>query len=214
MSAAHLRLAFRRVKRLRAALDDVTHAVEFRRRAPQPERMQRLEFAGFGLRVERLGHDGERATDAGESAVLRATAEFDGAVARAGNFVNRMRQRRVGDVRLVSRVEQNDGLVFERVFHPRLKLRPVRRRAGRIVRRAKINHVHVPLRRFGNETVAGFARQINQLGISARLVGLAGVAGHHVRVHINRINRVADGDFVFVRRGCRGCCRCRISCRR
>ena len=47
-----------------------------------------------------------------------------------------------------------------------------------------------PLRRF--------ARQINELRVSARFVGLAGVAGHHVRVHVNRINRVADGDFVFV----------------
>jgi len=51
----HLRVAFRRIKRLRAALRNITHAVELRRHAPQPERMQRLEFAGLRLRVERLG---------------------------------------------------------------------------------------------------------------------------------------------------------------
>ena len=122
---AHLRFALRRIERLGAALDDVAHAVELRRHAPRPERMQRLELAGLRLRVERFRHDGERAARAGEAAVLREAAELDGALARAGNFVNRMRQRRVGDVGLVGRVEQDDGLVFERVFHPRLELRRV-----------------------------------------------------------------------------------------
>jgi len=68
---------------------------------------------------------------------------------------------------------------------------------GWIVRRAKINHVHVLLRRIGNETIRRFAWQINELRVSARFVRLARVTGHDIRVHVNGINRVTDGDFIF-----------------
>src|SRR6266542_3302974 len=40
---ADLRLAFGRVERFRPTLDDVAYAVELRRHAPMPERVQRLE---------------------------------------------------------------------------------------------------------------------------------------------------------------------------
>ena len=84
---AHLRLAFDGVKRLRAALDDVTHAVELRRRAAKPERMQRFELAGFRLRVERFRNDRERAARAGEAAVLREAAELDRTFASTRYFI-------------------------------------------------------------------------------------------------------------------------------
>jgi len=101
-------------------------------------------------------------------------------------------------VRLVGRVEQNNGPVFQRVIHPCLELRAIGDGAGRIVRRTQINHIHMPFGRLGDESVARFARQINQLRVSTGLIRFTGVTGHDVGVHINRINRVADGDFVFM----------------
>ena len=70
-----------------------------------------------------------------------------------------------------SRIEQNHGFIFERIFHPSLKLRPIRRRPGRIIGRTKINHVHVTFRRFGNENIAGTAREINEFAVSPGFVG-------------------------------------------
>src|SRR5262249_2412540 len=149
-------------------------------------------------RVQRFRNNGVSAAGAGETAVLRETAKFDSTIARAGDFVNGVRQRGIVDVSLVSGVEQDDGFVFERVFNPALKLLARGQCAGRIVGRAEVNYIHVLLWRRGDETVAGFARQVNQLGEGPGFVGFAGVAGHDVCVHVNGINRIADGDFVFV----------------
>ena len=87
--------------------------------------------------------------------------------------------------------------MFERVVHPGLELRPRGRRAGRIIGRTQINDVNVAFGRFGHEPVAGTAGKINQFRVRARFVGRACMAGHDVRVHIDRIHRIADGDFVF-----------------
>lgn len=54
------------------------------------------------------------------------------------------------------------------------------------------------LRRVGNEAVAGAAGEVNDFRVGTGLVRLAGVAGHDVRIDIDRIDRVGDGDFVFV----------------
>ena len=54
------------------------------------------------------------------------------------------------------------------------------------------------LGRGGDESVGRLAREIHQPPVSPRLVRLPGVAGHHVGVHIDGVNGVADGDFVFV----------------
>src|SRR5207253_3021035 len=44
------------------ALDDIGHAVELRRLAPEPERVEAHRLAGAVAAHEALGHDGERAS--------------------------------------------------------------------------------------------------------------------------------------------------------
>src|SRR5438093_12001440 len=51
--------------------------------------------------------------------------------------------------------------------------------------------------RLGNETVRGFAWKINELRVSTGFIGIARMTGHGVRVHIDGIDWIADGDFVF-----------------
>ena len=50
----------------------------------------------------------------------------------------------------------------------------------------------------GNKTVFRRTRQIDNAFITAVLFHRAGVARHHVRVDINRINRIGNRDFVLV----------------
>lgn len=145
-----------------------------------------------------LGHDGVGAARAGEPAVFREAAELDGALARAGDFVNGMGNGRVRDVGLVGGIEEDDGLVREGVGHPRLELRARGDGTRGVVRRAKINDVRVLFRRLGDEAVGRRAGQIDQAGVGAVRVGVAGVAGHDVGIDIDRIDGVADGDFVLV----------------
>ena len=52
---------------------------------------------------------------------------------------------------------------------------------------------------FGNvrdEFVRGVARQIEQAGVGAFFIRVAGVASHHVGVDVNRIDGIGDGDDV------------------
>ena len=52
------------------------------------------------------------------------------------------------------------------------------------------------MRHVGNEAVLCRAWQIHQAGVGAFFIRVAGVAGHHVGVHIHRIDRIGDGDDV------------------
>ena len=52
--------------------------------------------------------------------------------------------------------------------------------------------------RLGNEIIFRSAWQINDPVVTAVFTRGAGVTGHDVRIHVNRINRIGDRDFVFV----------------
>ena len=91
-----------------AALHRITHAVRFGAPAPMPKRMQRKFAAVSGPREQRFWHDRKPTTHACETAVLGKTAKFDCAFARARNFVNRVRNLWIGDVRL-HRLRRTEG---------------------------------------------------------------------------------------------------------
>ena len=88
--------------------------------------------------------------------------------------------------------------MFARVFDPARELRARRHRAGRIVRKTKINQIDMFLRWLGNEIVFRCARQIDDPFVAAVFPGRPRVAGHHVGVDVNRINRIGERDFVLV----------------
>ena len=151
------------------------------------------------LGEQRFWHHGERAAHAGEAAVLREAAELDGALARARNFVNRLRDRRIRDEGLVGGVEEDDRAVLERVIDPRLQFVAGGGGAGRIVRRAEIDQVE--RRRPGvghvrHEAVGFRAGKVMNARVRAGRIGLAGIAGHDVGVDVDRIDGIGDAESI------------------
>src|SRR4029450_1776675 len=91
--------AFRRVKRLSAALHRITHAIRFRAPTPLPKRMERKSATVLRPREHGFRHDCKSAAHAGEAAALGKTAQFNRTVARARNFETGMRNiwlRKIG----------------------------------------------------------------------------------------------------------------------
>src|SRR5207253_8963148 len=135
------------------------HRLEVGYAARQPQREEAREAAVAGGGPQGFRHHGEGATRAGEPAVLRKAAEFNRALARAWDFVDRMRNLRVGDVRLVSGVVEEDRFVLQRVIDPGGELFAPGNGAGWIVWITKVNEVHFVLRNFRHEIVGRGARQ-------------------------------------------------------
>ena len=80
--------------------------------------MQRQFPVVGGACVQTFRQNGESTPYASEASVLREATELDRAFARAWNFIDRMRDRRVANVRLVRCIEKDDGLMLARVFDP------------------------------------------------------------------------------------------------
>src|SRR6202022_4005438 len=115
---AYLFAAFGQIQRFRAALHRITHAVRFRAPTPMPEWMQWQTAAVFRAGKQRFGHDSETAANASETTVLGKAAQFDCAFECTRNFENGMRNSRLRDIRLVSRVEEQQRLMFPRILDP------------------------------------------------------------------------------------------------
>src|SRR5437763_1295301 len=101
-----------------------------------------MEAGGLSLRrvsEQRLGHDGERATQPGEAALLGEAAELNGALASAGDFIDRVGNARLRDVGLISGIVKDERPVLQRVSYPPGELFPSGDRTSGVVRITKIN---------------------------------------------------------------------------
>src|SRR3989475_5145486 len=127
-------------------LNDVGYAVELRRLAPEPKRVETHPLAGGVPTHEVLGNDGEGAARPGEARRLRETAELDRDVACALDLVDRVRDVRVADVRLVRRVVEEYRILASCVVHPALDTRTRQDCAGGVVREAQVDEVDVAVR--------------------------------------------------------------------
>src|SRR5690606_38830454 len=89
-----------------------------------------------------------------------------------------------------------EAAVFVGVVDPLLERLARRDGAGRVVGEAEVDEVGRLRRKLGNEPVLGRRGQVGQPLVPPVGGGPAGVAGHDVRVHVNGIDRVGDGDGV------------------
>jgi len=106
--------------------------------------MQRLEFANPGFARSPISGQRCKAQRVPvKPPFFEKAAEFDGTIAPRPGFRKWNAAARVHDVSLVRGVEENDGFVFEGVFHPGFELLARGDGAGRVVRRAEINQVNV-----------------------------------------------------------------------
>src|SRR5438876_9221712 len=119
---AYLFAPLGRIQRFGAAMDRITHAVRFRAPTAMPEWMQWETAAVFRAGKQRFGHDRETAANASETTVLGKTAQFDCAFECTRNFENGMRNFRLRDIRIVSRVEEQQRFMFVRILDPARQL--------------------------------------------------------------------------------------------
>lgn len=112
-----------RKRSFRRALNDVGNAVEFGRLPARPQLVER-DFS----RAERRGNHRPGAARARKARRLGKRADFDRAGLCARNFIDRMGIIAV-NVRLVSRVEDDEGARTNGIVHPFGQLVPIVYRA-------------------------------------------------------------------------------------
>ena len=189
-----LREAGGRVRRRRTLLHDVRRAIELRGVASRPQRIERDSLA-LGIETgDAFRHDHERAAQAGEARALREAAQLQRDLLRPRDLVDRARQRRIRDVRLVRGVEQDHRIGLLGPRDPARELLARRDRAGRIVRRAEVSNIDRGARRLGLEAVRFVADEVREAGIPTIGTGRIGATCHHVRIDVNRIDRIGDRD--------------------
>ena len=184
------------VRRCGSALNRVRNAVELRAVTTVPQRVNVDGLAAACRSFETLWYDCERTASSREASVLAEAAELDRDVACSFDFVDRVWNLRISDEGLVRSVEQNDRVVRLRVIDPLLERFLRGDRPRRVVRKAQVDQVDFAFGQRRSEIVFGRHRNVNQAGLTAIGVGFARAACHHVRVDINRVDRVRDGDGV------------------
>ena len=108
-----------------------------------------------------------------------------------------MRNAGSRNVRLVSGVEEDDRPVPLGIIDPAGQGLPRRHGSRWVIRIAQIDEIDVRRRKCRHEVVFGGDREINQPRKPARLVCLPGPPGHHVRIDVDRIDGISDGDNVL-----------------
>src|SRR5690606_29477323 len=97
----------------------------------------------------------------GEAGRLREAPELDRDLVRAFDLVDRMRDRRIRDERLVGGIEEDHRTALAREGDPARELLLRRGGAGRVVRRAEIDEVDLLLRKIRDEAVLGGRRHVD-----------------------------------------------------
>ena len=146
--------------------------------------------------LEALRNHREGTAHTGEAGRLAETAELDRDVPGAVNFIDRVRNGRVGDVGFIGGVIQNHRTVLLRVFDPTLQHLLGGNHAGRVIRIAQVNQVDPLPGKFRNEIVGGGNRKVNQAAVAATGIRRTRVSGHDVGIHVHRIYRIQHRDDV------------------
>ena len=126
--------------------------------------------------------------------------KLDGTGSCSLALVNRMRHLFFRYIRFIGGVINNHRAHFVCIIHPLLKLGFGDCGACRIVGEAQINQIRrfsFPRRNLRRKIIFRNAGHINYVapGFPCAVIGTCS-SRHHVGVHINRINRVADCNFI------------------
>ena len=192
----HLFLALRGVDGFGSTLADIAGTIELGALAAVPDRIQCHFLAGQCLCLQFLWNDGVTAAHASETGSLRIAVEFYCHLSGSTDFVDRMRNFRVGDICLVGCIIEDDALVLDSVVYPFSEFLFRDDRTRRVVWIAEINHIHTVVWNLRDEVIAFIARHVGYVTPLAILKD-ARSTYHHVRIYINRINRVGNADVVI-----------------
>ena len=156
--------------------------------------MNRQAFSRIGKGSQSLRNHGEGAAGAGESAVLGETPELDGALPGAGNFIDRVRDVGIADIGFVGGIVEQDRAMLKCVGHPGFKLPARCNGSGRIVREAEIDDIDLLCRNLRHKSILRRAFQIGDSLVGTILASLTRMSRHDIRIDIDGIDRIHDGD--------------------
>ena len=139
---------------------------------------------------ELLRHDRVGETRPGKARRLGQGAELDGAFLCPLYCIDAPGQLRFGYKRFISRIKQDDRVIFKRVIHPFLQLFLIVACACRIVRRAQVNDIRLhTVVRHRQEIIFFSSVHVNDF-----------LSIHRIRIHIDRVDRIRDQDHIVLRK--------------
>ena len=192
----HLFLALRGVDGFGSTLADIAGTIELGALAAVPDRIQCHFLAGQCLCLQFLWNDGVTAAHTSETGCLRIAVKFYCHLSGSTDFVDRMRNFWVGDICLVGCIIEDDALVLDSIVYPFSEFLLRDDRTRRVVWIAEVNHIHTVVWNLRDEVVALITWHIGYVTPLAILKDSRSTY-HHVRIYINRINRVGNADVVI-----------------
>ncbi|KAF5051479.1 hypothetical protein DSECCO2_418510 [anaerobic digester metagenome] len=194
-----LLVSLSRQRSISTLLGNVARPVEKRALPAVPHRIEhgrRSILTAKGFR-----HNGPAKPYTGKTGELGEAVDLDGALLGPFHFIDGARVSSLGDVLAVCAVEDDDTLVRSSVIDKGFQLVVGRHSAGRVIRTAQVDQVHLLLRRLGNEPILLSAGKVHKAVVATLLlIEKPGAPTDHIAVHIHRICRVLNGnDVVFAK---------------
>ena len=143
-----------------------------------------------------LRHDGVAAAHTGKACRFRVRVELDGALTGTTNLVNAMWNLIVLDVSLISSIVEDECIVLKRVVYPLAQLGLRDNRTCGVVRIAQVDNINAAVGQLGHKAVLGITRHIQHIRPTTILLN-SRTTNHHVRIDINRIDRIGNADRVI-----------------
>ena len=190
-SGLHLLFALRRVDSLGSTLTNIAAAVELGTLATQPQLVERYALALEGGHAHLLRYNGIAAANPRKACCLGIRAELNSTLSRTTNLVNRVRNLGVLDISLIGGIVEDKCIVLQGIVDPLAQFLLGDDRTCGVIGVAQVDDIHRPaLRQLGNKAILGGGGQIAHIRPTSFLTS-ATAAYHHVRVDINRIDRVS-----------------------
>ena len=177
-------------------LHDIRRSVIFGSMTSRPQGMEHNLPALHILRDHRCAKPHAR-----EPGILREASKLDSTGSRPLALVDTVRHILLGNVRLIGRVIDNDRSDLVGIIHPFLELRLRDGRSSRIIGKTQIDNVRSLFRKLRRKIRLLRTRHIDHIapGLLIRIIGSC-APRHHIRIHIDRIDRVAYSDLIILRK--------------
>ena len=131
-------------------------------------------------------------THSGKSGVFRKALQLDRTCFGTLTLINRVRYIVLWNICFICCIVDDHSSIFVCIIYPHLKLVFCDGGAGRIVRQTEINNVWCLLWKFRHKIIFHRARHINDIAPCLCLcIIFACSSCHNIRVHIDRIYRIA-----------------------
>ena len=176
----------------------VAHAVELGALATAPELPEGHGIPVPGVAGQGLGNHGKGAACSREAGIFGEGAELDGAVPGPLHFKNGVGQLRILDKGFVSRIKENQGFMAAGIVNPTLQICTGSHRPGGIVGEAQIDDIRRRCRQGGAKVVVRGEGQVLQAAVAPLIICGARMAGHHVGVHVDGVDRIGHRNAVVV----------------